>query len=226
MECRRCQGKCNKNGCQVDGVQRYYCRNCKLSQQKTYTYKAYRASTNRKIHTLLINSCGINDISRILQISRHTVRKRLLQMARSLKPLKTHASYQNYEMDEMHVKVLGMGDYCYLSYAINRNTKEVIHFCIGSRTSKQLYEIVHKVLLMSPKYIYTDKWLPYKSIIPSQMHRFGKIFTNRIERYHLNLRTHLKCLSRKTICYPKSIKTLEAMVSLYFWGHTLDLKTL
>nr|WP_262709366.1 IS1 family transposase [Tamlana fucoidanivorans] len=56
------------------------------------------------------------------------------------------------------------------------------------------------------------------------IHKFTHYKTNRIERNNLNLRTHLKRLSRKTICYTKSLKYLEATLKLYFWGDQLDFK--
>ena len=226
VKCKVCKNKCVKNGFQTNGKQRYYCKACKLSHQKTYTYKAYKPATNNKIYMLLINSCGICDISRVLKISRHTVKRRLTYINNQIKSPIINERHQSYEIDEMQVKVLGMGDYFYLTYAINRKTKQVINFCIGNRTAVHLSKVVNSVLLLSPKRIYTDKWRSYKKIIPNTIHGIGKPFTNRIERYHLNLRTHLKCLSRKTICYSKQLKSIETIVRIYFWGHTLNLKTL
>ncbi|MCA4783332.1 transposase, partial [Empedobacter stercoris] len=42
--------------------------------------------------------------------------------------------------------------------------------------------------------------------------------TNHIERNHLSLRTHLKRLNRKTICYTKNMDILSAILTIYFWG--------
>lgn len=224
MKCRVCGKKCIKNGFQKNGRQRYFCGLCKKSTQKHYSYKAYKKNTNKSIYTLLINSCGITDISRVLNISRQTVTKRLFNISKQIKQPVFNEYYQSYEVDEMQVKVLGKGNYCYLSYAINRTTKTVANFIIGNRTAEYLNEVISKVLQLNPKRIYTDNWGSYNKIIPKAIHKKGKIFANRIERSHLNLRTHLKCLSRKTICYAKCIKTLEAIVRIYFWGNTLNFK--
>lgn len=221
MNCKRCQQTCIKNGFQANGKQRYYCTLCKFSQQETYTYRAYQASTNQNIYKLLVNSCGFNDVSRILGISRQTVNRRLMDMTKSIKRPALNETLQTYEIDEMHIKVQGMGDYCYLAYAMNRSTKGVISFCVGSRNTLQLSKIVHPVLLLNPKRIYTEKLSPYQKLIPKNIHGIGKSLTNCIERYHLTLRTHLKSLSRKTICYCKSLKTIKGLLSLYFWGHTI-----
>ncbi|WP_291287929.1 IS1 family transposase, partial [Flavobacterium sp.] len=44
--------------------------------------------------------------------------------------------------------------------------------------------------------------------------RFG---TNHIERKNLTLRTHLKRLNRRTICYSKSLVVLIVILKIYFW---------
>ncbi|MBN9294195.1 MAG: transposase, partial [Flavobacteriia bacterium] len=50
------------------------------------------------------------------------------------------------------------------------------------------------------------------------IHKIHRRCTNHIERQNLNLRTHLKRLNRKTICYSKSLMMLLAVVKIYFWG--------
>jgi insertion element IS1 protein InsB len=51
--------------------------------------------------------------------------------------------------------------------------------------------------------IATDYWGSYRRQIPKHLHCIGKAFTQRIERHNLNLRTHIKRLARKTICFSK-----------------------
>lgn len=68
-----------KNGFQISGKQRCYCKICKLSQQKSYTYNAYKQNIDGLIYKLLVNSCGIRDISRVLNISKNTVNSRILK---------------------------------------------------------------------------------------------------------------------------------------------------
>ena len=40
----------------------------------------------------------------------------------------------------------------------------------------------------------------------------GEIFTQRIERHNLNLRTHIKRLARRTICFSKSFEFHEKVI--------------
>ncbi|HEX2845848.1 MAG TPA: IS1 family transposase [Chitinophagaceae bacterium] len=54
--------------------------------------------------------------------------------------------------------------------------------------------------------------------MPSDRHIANAYNINHIERNNLNLRTHLKRLSRRTICFSKSITMLEACLKIYFWN--------
>jgi len=64
----------------------------------------------------------------------------------------------------------------------------------------------------------TDKLHTYKNLIPKNLHNTKKRNTTSIERNNLTLRTHLKRLSRKTICYSKNFEMIEAALKLYLWG--------
>ena len=46
-------------------------------------------------------------------------------------------------------------------------------------------------------------------------HQLGKRNTPQIERKHLTLRTRIKRLTRKTICFSKSIQTHDIVVGLF-----------
>jgi len=47
--------------------------------------------------------------------------------------------------------------------------------------------------------------------LPAQMHEVGKRKTQRIERKHLRLRTRIKRLARRTICFSKSEATISVI---------------
>lgn len=124
-------------------------------------------------------------------------------------------------MDEMYTRINGKRRW--ITYAINRKTKQVIDFVVGRRSNDTISKVVNTVLLLNPKKIYTDRFLSYRSLIPKSIHKVTRYQTNRIERFNLNLRTHLKRLSRKTLCYSKSREVLEAILKIYFWGCELIL---
>ena len=215
MICKACRNTCIKNGFQANGRQRYYCKLCKLNQQKVYTYRAYKKGINGSIYKLL-NGCSITDIARVLLISRNTVARRILSMAENIRKPFIYESQQVYEMDELCTKV--NGKQCWVSYAINRKSKQVIGFVVGDRSNGNLIKVVNSLLCLNPKRIYTDSLINYYGLLPSNVHNNARYQTNRIERFNLNLRTHLKWLSRKTLCYSKSMAMLEACLRIYFWA--------
>jgi IS1 family transposase len=74
-------------------------------------------------------------------------------------------------------------------------------------------------MALNPKRIYTDKLNIYPGLISKSIHSSIQYKTNHIERFNLTLRTHLKRLSRRTICFSKNSKMLENCLRLYFFGN-------
>ncbi|WP_040278290.1 IS1 family transposase [Psychroserpens damuponensis] len=222
MKCNCCKSLCIKNGFQSNGKQRYYCKSCNKHQQENYRYKAYLPKTNLLIYKLVINSSGMSDIARVLEISKNTVKSRLLKLSLVIRKPIIYESLQVYEIDEMFTRINGKRKW--VVYAINRKTRQIIDFAVGSRSNETILEVVNTVLLLNPKKIYTDRFSSYKSLIPKSIHRMVRFQTNLIERFNLNLRNHLKRLSRKTLCYTKNREILEATLKLYFWGNQLKFK--
>ncbi|QMU63633.1 MAG: hypothetical protein GKR88_04595 [Flavobacteriaceae bacterium] len=123
-----------------------------------------------------------------------------------------------FEVDKMLIKLAnGKLQNC-LIYAIEQKTKNVISFVIGNRSTENLKCIIDKLLVLNPKRIYKDRLNIYPSLIPSEIHKRFQYCTNRIERMNLNLLTHIKRLSRKTICFSRNKIYLEAHLRIYFWG--------
>lgn len=218
MNCRNCKDKALKNGKQKNGRQRYYCGNCKTSFQKEYTYNAYVMNINNMIVQLLKEGCGVRSISRILEISATTVLSRMLLLAEATEVPNFLKLGLEFEVDEVYVKIINGNAQNYLTYAIERKSKTIIGFVLGSRSKDNIAPLIQKVLLLKPRRVFTDKMSSYPSLIPKEIHRKFRYGTNRIERNHLTLRTHIKRLSRRTICFSKKEKYLEAHLKIYFWG--------
>jgi insertion element IS1 protein InsB len=218
MECKNCKCRCVKNGKHKTGVQRYYCKGCRLYQQLRYIYKGCEKSIVKEIEKLTTESCGIRSISRVLEISEGKVIKSIKQLYRErLKVKRTILFGKEYELDEMRTYIGNKKRKYWVVYAIDRATREVVDFKVGKRTTRTLKRIVDTLLLAKAKKIYTDKLNIYKSLIPETLHERSKYKINRIERKNLSVRTHLKRLSRKTICFSKTISMLEATLGVYFW---------
>ncbi len=52
-------------------------------------------------------------------------------------------------------------------------------------------------------------------MLDKQQHEVGKNNTQRIERKHLTLRTRIKRLARKTICFSKSEQLHDIVIGLF-----------
>ena len=62
---------------------------------------------------------------------------------------------------------------------------------------------------------YTDSWGAYTRHIEVDQHQPGKRNTQQIERKHLTLRTRIKRLTRKTICFSKSMQMHDIVIGLF-----------
>jgi transposase-like protein len=62
-----------KNGHSENETQRWQCNSCKKSFQLEYRYNAWKPGIKEQITELTMNSSGVRDISRTLQINKNTV---------------------------------------------------------------------------------------------------------------------------------------------------------
>lgn len=205
-----------KNGKTSNGKQRYQCKHCHKRFITNYTYKAYLPDTNPKIIQLTKEGLGIGSTARVLAISVTTLLKRILFIASNIKqpPI---AMGRTYEVDEMRIFIGKKTRLRWLVYALDRETKQVVAFNVGRRTNRTLSVVLESLFLSKAKTIYTDKLKNYGYLIHRKNHRTVFRSTNHIERHNLTLRTHLKRLSRKTICFSRSLAVLMGTVAIYLW---------
>ena len=62
---------------------------------------------------------------------------------------------------------------------------------------------------------YTDYWGAYTRHLDPDVHSPGKRNTQKIERKHLTLRTRIKRLVRKTICFSKTTQMHDVVIGLF-----------
>ena len=95
----------------------------------------------------------------------------------------------------------------WLWYAIDHNTREILAYVFGKRELKGKNEaFIELQVLLEPFGIttfYTDGLDTYERNLSGFIHIISKKNTQRIERKNLTLRTRIKRLCRKTICYSK-----------------------
>ncbi len=214
--CPYCSSACTLFGKSATGNQRYRCKNCKRTHSKAYSYNACRHYTGKRVVQLTLEGLGIRSIGRVLKISCATVLRKLISNARKVKkPLLLPG--QEYELDELCTCLKKKTSQIWVVYAISRDTKEFVDLAVGRRSLKTLKNVTDTLTLSNARMVYTDKLTLYNSLLPAEIHSTKRFGTNHKERKNLSLRTHLKRLSRRTLCYSKSILVLTSCLKLYFW---------
>lgn len=216
VQCACNSSSCIKYGRTNTGKQRYRCKSCNKTFIHDYKNVAYTIPDN-SITSLLKEGCGIRSISRLLKISNTTVLRRILRIARNIsRPV--ILLNKAYEVDEMCTFYKRKSNLLWIVYAVQKDSRLVADFAVGSRTKATLQKVINTLFLSGADKIYTDKLNIYTSIIPPAIHCSKQYSINHIERKNLTLRTHLKRLSRRTICFSKSLQMLTACLRIYFWN--------
>ena len=217
MDCKYCGRSCRRSGRQKSGLQRYYCRACHKYQQKEYSYQACWGKINETIRSLVCESVGIRGISRILKIATNTVLERIRRIADSISRPPITKDEPTFEVDELWTYIGRKENEYWLAYALDRRG-QVADFVIGKRTKTTLRGLIDRLLESGVKTIRTDRLSHYQRLIPKNRHSCKPYGINHIERMNLSIRTHIKRLSRRTICFSRSSRMLESCLKIYFWG--------
>ena len=115
-------------------------------------------------------------------------------------------------MDEQWSFVGNKKNQRWLFYAWEPRFKRIIAHAFGRRTTKTLKKLLKRLSPFKFSYYCTDDWKPYTSCLPEDQHIVGKLFTQRIERQNLTLRTRLKRLVRRTICFSRSVEVHDKVI--------------
>lgn len=220
ITCPRCSAQnCKKNGISKQGKQRYRCKTCQRQFILLYTRRGFSSKIKQQIVTMCLNGSGIRDTARVLQVSANTVLKVLRLVAETLPPTKLPPRVLELELDEMWSFVGKKDEQFWLWYAFEPRSKQILAWHCGRRTDASCRRLLNKLKSTQVLRFCTDDWESYEKLIPAHHHWIGKQWTQRIERQNLNLRTHLKRLQRRTICFSKSKRMHEAVIKLYIHHH-------
>ena len=100
-------------------------------------------------------------------------------------------------------------------HAIDHRSGKVVAYVFGRRQDEVFLKL--KALLepfgIAP--YYTDKAGVYQRHLPPEQQTVGKLSMQKIERKHLTLRTRLKRLARKTLCFSRSFLMHDLLIGLY-----------
>jgi insertion element IS1 protein InsB len=119
------------------------------------------------------------------------------------------------EVDEMWSFVRRKKEPRWLWHAIDHRSGKGLAYVFGRRQDEVFLKL--KALLEPfgiTKY-YTDYWGAYTRHIEADQHQPGKRNTQQIERKHLTLRTRIKRLTRRTICFSKSMQMHDIVIGLF-----------
>ena len=222
-----------KNGKDEKNKQRFLCKNEQCNHQ---TFLVDYSDIGRQQHIkdlilkMAVNGSGIRDIARVLAISPNTVIETLKKADDMIDNVNRELLEKNakegididivpinaidVELDEMWSFVGNKSNQRWLWLAIDHNTGDTVAFVFGRRKNEVFLKL--KKLLESfniGKY-YTDNWGAYSKNLNKEKHEIGKKNTQTIERKNLTLRTRVKRLTRKTICFSKSIKMHDIVIGL------------
>jgi insertion element IS1 protein InsB len=97
------------------------------------------------------------------------------------------------------------------------DTGQVVAFVFGRRTHatfERLRHLLAQAGVPVARWI-TDAWWAYVDQLPAEQRVEDKAQLQRLERKHLTLRTRLKRLTRKTICFSKKPFFQDGLISLF-----------
>lgn len=216
--CTDCSHKLIKYGKTKNGKQRYYCTDCLKSEVLNPIKHGYANRFNKQIIQLTKEGLGIRSTARVLGISPATVVRKILDIANGIKKPKIPHSLKKVQVDELHTYIHSKSKEICVIYSWSQELRRVFTLEVGTRSKTNLQKVAHPLLEVAVESINTDGYSGYKGVIPLKKHTTFKRRNNGIERQNLNLRTHLKRLNRRTICYSKSAAVLLAVVKIYFWS--------
>ena len=119
------------------------------------------------------------------------------------------------EVDEMWSDVGKKAAPRWLWHALDHYSGAVLAYVFGRRKDAVLRELKQLLRPFGIARFYTDHWGAYARQLDAARHFPGKRQTQRIGRKHLTLRTRIKRLARKTICFSRSVQMHDLIIGLF-----------
>ena len=103
----------------------------------------------------------------------------------------------------------------WLWHAIDHRTGKILAFVLGRREDRVFLKLKKLLKPFGITTFYTDKLKTYERHLRDDERVISKYKMQRIERKHLTLRTRIKRLQRKTICFSRNIQMHDLVIGLY-----------
>jgi insertion element IS1 protein InsB len=118
-------------------------------------------------------------------------------------------------VDEMWSFVGKKKDQRWLWHALDHWSGRVLAYVFGRRQDEVFLKVKARLEPFGMTRYQTDSWGAYMRHRDPKEHNPGKHNTQRIERKHLMLRTRIKRLVRKPICFSRSIEMHDIVIGLF-----------
>ena len=119
------------------------------------------------------------------------------------------------ELDEMWSYVRSKAHPRWLWHAIDHHTGEVLAYVFGRRNDTVFLALKALLEPFGITRYFTDGWGAYERHVEAEQHTVGKANTQKIESKHINLRTRIKRLVRRTICFSKTERMHDLVIGLF-----------
>ena len=119
------------------------------------------------------------------------------------------------ERDEMWSYVRSKANPRWLWHAIDHHTGKVLAYVFGRRKDTVFVELKALLEPFGITRYFTDGWGAYERHVEAEQHTVGKANTQKIESKHINLRTRIKRLVRRTICFSKTTTMHDLVIGLF-----------
>jgi insertion element IS1 protein InsB len=119
------------------------------------------------------------------------------------------------ERDEMWSFVRHKAQQRWLWHAIDHQSGTVLASVLGSHTDTVFLQLKQLLAPFGISRFYTDDWGTYHRHLNSEPQALGKDNPQKIARKHLTLRTRIKRLARKTLCFSKSVRMHDIVMGLF-----------
>ena len=119
------------------------------------------------------------------------------------------------ERDEMWSDVRRKTNPRWLWHAIDHHSGQVLAYVFGRRQDRVFLQLKTLLAPFGITKFYTDGWGAYERHLDTETHHVGKENTQKIESKHINLRTRIKRLVRRTICFSKTERMHDLVVGLF-----------
>ncbi|MDI9341692.1 MAG: IS1 family transposase, partial [Sediminibacterium sp.] len=224
-KCKNCKlVKAGKSG----NKQRYMCKGCGRKTTENSREKKYSTYKKNKAIELYLEGLSIRSVARITKTSHVTLQRWIQQAAKKVKP--QHITYSNaIEIDELYYfvgkrkqtkgKLSARKRWLWL--AVCRTTRRILAFEGGSRERTTLKKLTSKIQHIACTRYYSDEHTSFTGLLPGDKYKASKKETYTIEGINSVIRHFLARFRRRTKCYSKSEKMLNATMTLFCHHHNL-----